>query len=507
MSLRPLYLLLFTVILTGSVLAVDSFQHDQTSKSGSSTSVTEEITLPESTNLVLPTMGSSEGALPNRGNQSSEVEYKVVKLKDLEETLDTRIEPNNPLVHDEALQMLAKLSGPGDSALNQTCSIYRYLKQGIPPIKGWIYARDPRGLDYFNYANESIRIGERSCTGVGDCDDFATLMASLVESIGGTTRIILAINNSTGGHAYAEVYLGNLRSQPSQINDTIEWLKQKYSTDTLFTYNDTKTGDVWLNLDWGLDEKGNAHPGGPFFKADKKLVVIVRGTFKKTTLTMPTASENNETLQAPAIQLNITPNLTESNSAVAWFNKGVALGYLGKYDEAIQAYDKAIEIDPQHAAAWNNKGIVLYDQGKYNEALQAYNKSLEIDPKNALVWNNKGNVLKRLDLTAESKAAFDKAVELESEGLLGNTLPETNTINTKLTKSIEASDWFNKGLALSSQGKYKEAIQAYEKAIELDPQNARAWSNKGFALMKLGLTSESKEALDKAKELQTRQAQ
>ena len=42
-----------------------------------------------------------------------------------------------------------------------------------------------------------------------------------------------------------------------------------------------------------------------------------------------------------------------------WINKGSALIQLGKYDEAVLAYDRAIEIDPQYAEAWNNKGDAL----------------------------------------------------------------------------------------------------------------------------------------------------
>jgi len=41
-----------------------------------------------------------------------------------------------------------------------------------------------------------------------------------------------------------------------------------------------------------------------------------------------------------------------------WFNKGNALSDLNKSDEAIKAYDKAIEINPQNSIAWNNKGAL-----------------------------------------------------------------------------------------------------------------------------------------------------
>ena len=45
----------------------------------------------------------------------------------------------------------------------------------------------------------------------------------------------------------------------------------------------------------------------------------------------------------------------------SWYSKGSALYNLGKYNEAIQAFDKAIELDPDYAKAWCSKGTALYD--------------------------------------------------------------------------------------------------------------------------------------------------
>ena len=53
-----------------------------------------------------------------------------------------------------------------------------------------------------------------------------------------------------------------------------------------------------------------------------------------------------------------------------WFDKGLALSRLQKYDEAVLAYDKAIKIDPNIADGWIYKAIALYAQGKFDEVLQ-----------------------------------------------------------------------------------------------------------------------------------------
>jgi hypothetical protein len=213
-------------------------------------------------------------------------EKKVSELKDL---LSARVEPDHPVVHHEAVVLAAKY--PGDRTIDQICSIYNYLKNGADSKKGWSYVADTRGIDNFMYANETLEIGEDAgCVGAGDCDDFAILMSALVESVGGTTRIILARNNTTGGHAYTEVYLGNLDGSNSQIEEIISWLKETFDTDKIYTHIDTDTKNVWLNLDWGPDEEGNTHPGGPFYQGDKHIVLSIRDIFVKTPLKLPEKS-------------------------------------------------------------------------------------------------------------------------------------------------------------------------------------------------------------------------
>jgi len=217
---------------------------------------------------------------------------------DLKKALDARVEPDNSRVRDEAVVLALKY--PGEKTIEQITSIYNYLKNGDGSKKGWGYVSDPRGIDYFMFANQTLKNGDRAnCVGGGDCDDFAILMSALVESVGGTTRIILARNSSIGGHAYTEVYLGNLDEQKNQVEGIIDWLKQEFNTDKIFTHIDTASKDVWLNLDWGPDEKGNTHPGGPFFQGDKHIVLCIRDRYEKTSLTL------SETLQEDAKQSEI----------------------------------------------------------------------------------------------------------------------------------------------------------------------------------------------------------
>ena len=136
----------------------------------------------------------------------------------------------------------------------------------------------------------------------------------------------------------------------------------------------------------------------------------------------------------------------DSKTAEEWFNEGYDLYNQGRYEEAIECYNKALEIDPDYGDAWNNKGIVLDDLGRYEEAIECYNKALEIDPDNAYVWNNKGVSLYHLGRYEEAIECYNKALEIDPN---------------------YGDAWFNKGNALSKLGRYEEAIECFNRALSI----------------------------------------
>jgi tetratricopeptide (TPR) repeat protein len=57
-----------------------------------------------------------------------------------------------------------------------------------------------------------------------------------------------------------------------------------------------------------------------------------------------------------------------------WYNKGITLGKLGKSDEAITAFDNAIDVNPQYSLAWYYRGVPLKKLGKSAEAQKYWAK-------------------------------------------------------------------------------------------------------------------------------------
>ena len=53
----------------------------------------------------------------------------------------------------------------------------------------------------------------------------------------------------------------------------------------------------------------------------------------------------------------------------------------GHYDDALNLFEQAISLNQKDPDLWNLKGIVLRSLGRYDEAIECFNKSLEIDPR------------------------------------------------------------------------------------------------------------------------------
>jgi tetratricopeptide (TPR) repeat protein len=114
-----------------------------------------------------------------------------------------------------------------------------------------------------------------------------------------------------------------------------------------------------------------------------------------------------------------------------------------------------------------SKGNKEYTAGKFDEALKLYGKAVSKDPGNAKAAYNLANTLYKKKQYDESKEAFDKlAEETKSPALLQHTV-------------------YNKGVALTRSNKLEESIEAYKRAVLLDPKDADARHNLQKALLEL----------------------
>jgi tetratricopeptide (TPR) repeat protein len=157
---------------------------------------------------------------------------------------------------------------------------------------------------------------------------------------------------------------------------------------------------------------------------------------------------------------------------------------LGKIFNAVVAYqEKTVEFNKRFINPWIRLGNVFDKQDRNDEAVDAYQKALEIDPKNAQNWYEVGNIHFRMGKYDEAISAFNQAIELDS----GFGWPYSNL-----------------ALTYVSQGKFVEAIPLYRKSIDLlkdDKDKAVAWNRLGNVYRKLNEYEQAVESFQRADEL------
>ncbi len=151
----------------------------------------------------------------------------------------------------------------------------------------------------------------------------------------------------------------------------------------------------------------------------------------------------------------------DPNVHLFWARMGEAYDLAGRNDDAINAYQQAVAAKPDNAGYYNNLGNVLARAGKIDDAKAAYTKSAELDPANAgLAWRNFGISLYQAGRMQEAVEPLQKATQIDPKSAQG---------------------WYLLGACLVASADYKQVgdkmevtlkpgtVEAYQKAIELDP--------------------------------------
>lgn len=141
--------------------------------------------------------------------------------------------------------------------------------------------------------------------------------------------------------------------------------------------------------------------------------------------------------------IELAPDLALSHGGL-----GDAYAHLGRYDDAMAEYQKAIEFAPKDAVPHSGLGIVYWRLGRYDDAIAEYERAIELNPKYAYPHNGLGSVYYELGRYDEAMAEYQRAVKLNP---------------------TEGGFYYNLGNVYLELDRYEEAIQAYLKAVELEP--------------------------------------
>lgn len=140
----------------------------------------------------------------------------------------------------------------------------------------------------------------------------------------------------------------------------------------------------------------------------------------------------------------------------------------GKYDEAIEQYVKALEININDAKLNYNIGTAFQSKGDFEHAEKAYKKSLEIEPSNEKVKNALELLAKQVS-TKKVRDLSVRALELQNSNNFQEAI--TTYLAAISIDSTDASLYYNLGTAYQANGDLVNAQAQYEKAYSLDKDN------------------------------------
>jgi predicted O-linked N-acetylglucosamine transferase (SPINDLY family)/mannosyltransferase OCH1-like enzyme/glycosyltransferase involved in cell wall biosynthesis len=160
-------------------------------------------------------------------------------------------------------------------------------------------------------------------------------------------------------------------------------------------------------------------------------------------------------------------------------NLAGVLRQLNELDGALTHAHKALELSP-NAASFQILGEILYQRHQWNAAMEAFQRATEIDPYSAPSYNNMGNILQlQLDYD-RAEANYRRSVELD---------PRSSAV------------WTNLGMVRMRLGRLDESIQAHRRAVALAPESALARNALGVSLLEQGVPDEAADCFTRAQQL------
>lgn len=268
----------------------------------------------------------------------------------------------------------------------------------------------------------------------------------------------------------------------------------------------------------------------------------------KVNRVMKKIRSNEEILDTELDEIQFIVKRTPENPDLL-LTLGILFSKKGKLENALETFQRIIEIDSKNQHAICLLGQTLLRVDKPKEAFDAFEKSRNISDcpiiyrheayslairdnnekaielinlalkgnnKDALSWALKGRILRNMDRNMEALGCLENALELQPN--LSIALTDKGLILTNLTSEYweeglncltkvtelepdEPFAWHNKGMALSQIGDLEASLESLENAIRLDKQNACSYCLRANIFCFLGKNSEALDDLNKAFEL------
>ena len=186
------------------------------------------------------------------------------------------------------------------------------------------------------------------------------------------------------------------------------------------------------------------------------------------------------------------PGMRPSDSANAYYLRGVAEQTQGDIAGAIADFDQAITADPEFSAAFNSRGIAKSLVRDATGAVADFTSAIKLDPAAADAYANRGRILlaarnpdaalqdlnQAIQLKPEwATAYFDRASIQQRAGNLDAAIDDLS--KAIALKSDYGDAYFNRAVDYDRKGNLAAALDDYNKLVGLQPEAPDAYANRG----------------------------
>lgn len=146
------------------------------------------------------------------------------------------------------------------------------------------------------------------------------------------------------------------------------------------------------------------------------------------------------------------------------FNAGLVALHEEQHCTAIAAFSRSVQEDPGNARAWYYRGLSRDASGDHAGALSDLDRALLLDPGDANMLLRRADVLLNLDRPTEARRDLEQVLSRYPTG------------------PIAIHALFSLGHAGVISGNHEEALAAYDRLLDLAPNDARAYCDRGIVL-------------------------
>jgi tetratricopeptide (TPR) repeat protein len=225
---------------------------------------------------------------------------------------------------------------------------------------------------------------------------------------------------------------------------------------------------------------------GKYIEAEETLEPLLGGT--RWAPEILAAMDSAAAGKMKKVEEHMEVAISLSPSAMAWNYKGLLDLDQGDFEKAIQAFERAKELEEVFSDPSNNTGVAYFKLGSIDDSSNWYDQAISTHPRNWIAWANRGVLLASQDRQKEALACFDQALMLEKSPLVllnkGFALLSTDALDDAL-KVFDASlaiketaEGFNdKGITLARMKRFNDAVAQFYKALHLSPKFEDAQEN------------------------------